>query len=259
MIKTLPDPRKDDDAERSAAAKKQLAAARKELKQVLEQQGINLYEAMCVQRTWRFEDWEPFLCRHPVVRHFCQRLVWTARRDERVLQFRPLADGTFTDIDYHPLVLDPGDVISVAHQSTVTAEAATAWLQHLSDYEITPLFEQFGRSAPEMTAEKKKQREPADFEGWMTDTFKIRGRATKLDYVRGPTGDGGWFHEYTKRFPSTGLVAAIEFTGSGLPETLIPAALTKLTFRRESGGHSSQNIPLSEVPPRVLLAECWND
>ena len=43
-----------------------------------------------------------------------------------------------------------------------------------------------------------------------------------------------------------------------LPETLIPAALTKLTFRRESGGQSSQNILLSEVPS-VLLTECWHD
>jgi hypothetical protein len=68
-IKSLPDPRKDDDAEKAAAAKKRLAVTRRELKQVTDQQRVNLYEAMCVQRTWRFEDWEPFLCRHPIVRH----------------------------------------------------------------------------------------------------------------------------------------------------------------------------------------------
>ncbi len=38
----------------------------------------------------------------------------------------------------------------------------------------------------------------------------------------------------------------------------IPAALTKLNFRREDAGHSTQPIPLGEVPT-VLLAECWND
>ncbi len=255
-LKALPDPRKDDDAEKAAAAKKQLASARKELKQVLDQQRINLYEAMCVQRSWRFEDWEPFLCRHPIVRHFCQCLVWSAQRGERLLHFRPLADGSFTDVEDNPLTLEPADVISIAHQTSVIPQAAEAWLQHLSDYAVTPLFDQFGRSAPEMTPENKKQRELADFEGWMTDTFKIRGRATKLGYTRGSTGDGGWFNEYIKRFPTTGLVAMIEFTGSFLPETNIPAALRKLTFRRENGGHS--NISLSEIPS-VLLTECWND
>lgn len=257
-IKALPDPRKEDDAEKAAAAKKQFASARKELKQVLDQQRINFYEAMCVQRTWKFEDWEPFLGRHPIVRHFCQRLVWSAQHDDQTLFFRPLADGTFTDVEDNPLTLVPTDVVSLAHQTTVASETAAAWLQHLSDYEIAPLFDQFGRSAPEMKPETRKQRELKDFEGWMSDTFKIRGRATKLGYTRGPTGDGGWFNEYIKRFPTTGLVAVIEFTGSSLPETQIPAALTKLAFRREGEGHSSQDVLLSEVPS-VLLTECWND
>lgn len=256
VIKALPDPRKDDDAEKAAAAaKKQLGATRKELKQVLEQQRLNFYEAMCVQRTWKFEDWRPFLCQHPIVRHFCQRLVWSAQRGAEALHFRPLADGSFTDVEDNALTLEEADVISLAHQTTLGAETAKAWMQHLSDYEVVPLFDQLGRSAPEMTEEKKRQRELKDFEGWMSDTFKIRGRATKLGYTRGSTGDGGSFSEYTKRFPTTGLVAEIAFTGSFLPETQLPAALTTLSFRREQG---SQKLPLSDVPA-VLLAECWND
>ncbi len=258
VIKTLPEPRKDDDAEKAAAAKKQLATTRKELKQVLEQQRINFYEAMCVQRTWKFEDWEPFLCQHPIVRHFCQRLVWCAQRGANSLHFRPLADGSFTDVEDNPLTLEAADVISLAHQTTLSAEAAKAWLQHLSDYEVAPLFDQLGRSAPEMTEEKKKQRELKDFEGWMSDTFKIRGRATKLGYTRGSTEDGGVFSEYTKRFPTTGLVAEIAFTGSYLPETNLPAAITTLSFHRENGGYGSQAILISDVPA-VLLTECWND
>ncbi len=257
-LKTLPEPRKDDDAEKAAAAKKQLGVTRKELKQVIDQQRVNLYEAMCVQRTWRFEDWEPFLCRHPIERHFCQRLVWTATREETTRHFRPLADGSFTDLEDNAITLDAADVITIAHLTTTTPAIATAWIQQFSDYEVAPLFDQFGRGAPEMTPERKTQRELKDFEGWMADTFKIRGRATKLGYTRGSTGDGGWFNEYVKRFPTTGLQAVIEFTGSALPETNIAAALTKLTFRRENAGHSSQDLPLGEVPA-VLFAECWND
>lgn len=258
VIKALPDPRKDDDAEKAAAAKKQLGVTRKELKQVIDQQRVTLYEAMCVQRTWRFDDWEPFLCRHPIVRHFCQRLVWTATRDGVAHHFRPLADGSFTDVEDNAFTMDAADVIAIAHLTTTTPAIASAWIRHFGDYEVAPLFDQFGRGAPEMTPEKKAQRELKDFEGWMADTFKIRGRATKVGYTRGSTGDGGWFNEYIKRFPTTGLQAVIEFTGSMLPETNIPAALMKLTFHRENAGFASQAIPLGEVPP-VLLAECWND
>ncbi len=204
-IKTLPDPRKDDNAEKAAAAKKQLGVARKELKQVIGQQRVNFYEAMCVQRTWRFEDWEPFLCRHPIVRHFCQRLIWTASREGKVQHFRPLADGSFTDVEDNAFTPDAADVIAIAHLTTTTPAIASAWIQHFSDYEVAPLFDQFGRGAPEMTPEKKTQRELTDFEGRMADTFKIADVPLKLGYNRGPTGDGGWFNEYIERFPTTGL------------------------------------------------------
>ena len=257
-LKTLPDPRKEDNAELAADAKKQLASARKELKQVLDQQRINLHEAMCVQRSWRAEDWEPFLCRHPIVRHYCQHLVWTAQGGDKIIHFRPLADGSYTDVQDNPVTLDPTDFITLAHQSTVPAETAQAWLRHLGDYEIAPLFEQFGGSLPALTKESGELREMKDFEGWMTDTFKLRGRATKLSYVRGQAEDGGWFFEYVRRFPTTGLAAIIEFTGSALPETNVPAALTRLVFRNEDGTHRSRELPLAEIPP-VLLAECWND
>lgn len=257
-IKTLADPRKDDDPEKAAAAKKQLGAARKELKQVIDQQRVNLYEAMCVRRAWPFEDWEPFLCRHPLVRHLCQRLVWTAERGGTARLFRPMADGSFTDVEDNAFTPEAGDIITLAHLTAATPEAAAAWVRHFSDYEVAPLFDQFSGGVPEMTPERREHRELTDFEGWMTDTFKLRGRAGKLGYTRGQAQDGGWFYEYVKRFPVTGLQAVIEFTGSPLPEENKPAALRNLTFHRENAAHSSKGIPLGEVPA-VLLAECWND
>ncbi len=263
-IKSLPDPRKEDNEELAAAAKKQLAAARKEVKQVLEQQRTNLYEAMCVQREWAYEDWEPYLKRHPIVRHYCQRIVWMARRGEETVCFRPLADGTLTDVEDNAITLQPDHVIRIAHQTIIPVEGAKAWVQHLDDYEVTPLFDQFGRSTPEITPELKQQREMKDFEGWLVETFKLRTRATKLGYTRGATGDGGWFHEYVKRFPTTGIRAVVEFTGNPLPEENRTAALLNLSFHREASesnsgyGYGSSGLLLSEVPA-VLLSECWND
>ncbi|WP_170157123.1 DUF4132 domain-containing protein [Roseimicrobium gellanilyticum] len=261
-IKSLPEPRKDDHEELAAAAKKQLATSRKELKQVLEQQRMNLYEAMCVERAWDYEDWEPYLNRHPVVRHYCQRIVWMAKRGEETVWFRPLADGTLSDVEDNALTLQPDHRISIGHHTTTSLENAKAWIQHFDDYEVTPLFEQFGRSTPESTSDGNERRELKDFEGWLVETFKLRTRATKLGYTRGATGDGGWFNDYVKRFTTTGIRAVVEFTGNSLPEENRTAAMLKLSFHREdsSPDHSygSVGLRLSEVPT-VLLAECWND
>jgi hypothetical protein len=260
-LKSLPDPRKDDDEEKAAAAKKQFAASRKELKQLLEQQRMNLYEAMCVQRRWAYDDWEAYLNRHPVMRHYCQRLVWLTQCGEDTLTFRPLPDGTLTDVEDNSVTLSPDHIISLAHQMTTSSEIGSKWLQHLSDYEVTPLFDQFGRSSPAITEEQQRQRELRDFEGWLVETFKLRGRATKLGYNRGATGDGGWFHEYVKRFPTTDLQAVIEFTGNVLPEENRTAAMLKLSFQRDNpngSGYDAAGLPLNKVPA-VLLTECWND
>lgn len=41
---------------------------------------------------------------------------------------------------------------------------------------------------------RKKETDLKDFKGHMLTTFKLRGRATKLGYVRGEAEDGGCFY-----------------------------------------------------------------
>ena len=68
------------------------------------------------------------------------------------------------------------------------------------------------------------------------------------------------FMRYERRYDGVGLVVGIEFSGSPLPETNIPAALLDLSFQkvRRGGGYGGAAVPLGEVPP-VLLAESWAD
>ena len=262
-LKSLPDPRKDDDEAKAAEAKKMLAAARKELKSVLTMQRDRLYEAMCTQRTWPFEDWNLYLNRHPIARHHCQRLVWAVVHDEKaVALFRPLPDGSLTDAKDDPMTLKPEDLVRVAHECQITPEQSVAWRLHLKDYEVEPLFEQFGRPTFDLAEERKQEDELTDFRGHILEAFKLRGRASKLGYTRGQTQDGGWFYDYHKRFPTLGMEAVLEFTGNGLLEENHTVAMTTFRFERvapegepDMGG---ARMSLGEVPS-VLLSECWND
>jgi hypothetical protein len=218
---------------------------------------------MCTQRTWPFEDWSLYLNRHPIARHHCQRLVWAVVRDEKVVAlFRPLPDGSLTDLNDDPVTLKTDDLVRVAHECQIAPEQSQAWRQHLKDYEVEPLFEQFGRPNFDLAEERKQADELADFRGHILEAFKLRGRANKLGYTRGQAQDGGWFFDYHKRFPTLGMEAILEFTGNGLPEENRTIALTTFRFERVapegepvSGG---AKMSLGEVPP-VLLSECWND
>ncbi|NJK64190.1 MAG: DUF4132 domain-containing protein [Synechococcaceae cyanobacterium SM2_3_1] len=263
VIKSLPSPRKSEDPELVKAAKKQLSDTRKQLKQVLQLQKERLYEAMCTQRSWPFPDWVNFLFKHPIVGHYCQRLIWAAYQEEQLLYlFRPLEDGSLTDVEDNLITIDPSAMIKLAHTCTVSPEDATAWQQHLSDYEVDPLFPQFTPHAPELFTEKNEdETEIKSFEGYILEAFQLRGVLTKLGYSRATAEDGGYFYTYKKSFSGLGIEAVINFTGNYLPEENRTVALTTLCFQKimeRESYFTPPQLPLKAVPP-VLLQEIWND
>lgn len=260
-IASLPEPRQDDDAELAKDAKKAFSAAKKEIKNIVALQTDRLYESLCTERDWPFEDWHLYLNQHPVVRHLVQRLVWAQVSDGKVVTtFRPLDDGTLTDCEDNEVQLPADARVRIAHDSLLAADQISAWQQHLVDYEITPLFQQMGKGVYSLPLEQAKADNIVDFEGYLLEAFALRGRALKLGYTRGAAEDGGWFHVYEKRFPTLGLQAVIEFTGNPLPEENRTVALLNLSFSGTGGTASPQNtsLPLSKVP-KVLLSECYHD
>ncbi|MBI4922294.1 MAG: DUF4132 domain-containing protein [Devosia nanyangense] len=257
-VKALPGPRIDDERPAVEAAKKQLATARNEVKQVLTAQTERLQEAMCLQRSWTRGDWESFVAGHPIVGRVATRLVWQGvdAGGQPVATFRPLGDGSNTDAtDGEVDLAEIGD-IRLAHSSLLDEGSVAAWRAHLADYAVEPPFDQLGRDLPQLEEGQGVARTITDREGWMIDSFKLRGIATKLGYQRGQAQDGGWFLTYEKTYHEAGLVAEIEFTGSPLPEASRPTALQSMSFRKLRG--SGGQVPLADVPP-VLRAECWRD
>ncbi len=247
--------RKDDDPEAAKAAKAQLTAARKDLKQVVAGQRARLYEAMCAGRRWSAAEWTEYVLGHPILSRLAATLVWLENPGPQQRAFRPGDAGALIDVDDADVVLAPDAEVALAHVVLVGSAAATAWREHLRDYEVDQVFDQFGAEPP---AAAPTADSVVDRRGWFSDSFKIRGRALKLGYARGVGGDGGWFDEYTKDHPSLDLRAVIGFTGSMLPEENIPAAVIDLSFRSLGRRQGTTKIRLGHVPP-VLLAEAYRD
>lgn len=259
-LRTLPAPRQSDDPEAAAAAKKALAAAKKQLGALVTMQTERLYEAMCTERSWPFDDWERYLARHPVMRHLVQRLVWTATTaDGATTAFRPLDDDTLTGVDDVEVRLTAEAVVRVAHGSALTAADLAAWQAHLDDYEVVPLFRQLAAGGASLGAVEAGRLEATDFRGHLVEAFRLRSRATKLGYTRGAPGDGGWFVTYEKRFPTIGITTVVQFSGNSLPEENRTVALETLSFERLVGeSWNRPRIRFGDVP-RVLLDEAYAD
>lgn len=248
------------DDEDSKASKKQLSAAKKELKQIVAMQSARLYEALCAERSWALEDWRRDFAAHPVMRRLIERAVWLGLDAEGgvLSAFRPTAEGDFTDAEDEPVDLSAFAAVRLAHRALLTEADAAAWARHLEDYEVTPLFAQVSRPVLALGEGAADAAEIDDRKGWVTDAFTLRGAASKLGYERGGAEDGGFFTEYRKTFPSAGLTAVIEFTGNSLPEENVPAALIALRFERSGGRGRGVSTRLRDAPA-VLLSECWND
>jgi hypothetical protein len=259
-IAALPEPRAGEDAALAKDARSALAAAKKELKTVVSQQADRLYEALCVEREWQFEDWQLYLNRHPIVRRLAQQLVWAevegAEGGARVVRtFRPLDDGTLTSRHEEAVRPAPAARIRLAHDTILAQEEVAGWLAHLADYEVAALFPQLGKGVYALPEALRHAAGIDDFKGHAIKAFALRTRAQKLGYARGATQDGGWFYSYDRRFAALGLTAHVEFTGNSLPEADRETVLTRLSFTDNRSGSAA---PLGKIPA-VLLSECYHD
>lgn len=256
-LTALPDPRKDDDEALAKESKKSWSDAKKTVKTTLTQQTDRFYEALCTQREWPFEDWNRYLLQHPIARHLVESLVWAVVDGSDIkATFRPLGDGSLTDVDDNPVTVADSAKIRVAHAFTLPAELAARWQQHLSDYKVMPLFPLFGRGVYRLPAEQQQAQELKDFEGHVLQNFTLRSRAQKLGYARANHGES-WFTDYTKTWRGLGITATIEFSGSSFPEENKPVALLSLKFERAEGDFH-ESLTLGEVPG-LLLSECYQD
>ena len=257
-IRQLPRRRASDDPAHVEAARAALSAARKELPSIVKEQTARLYEAMCIGRTWRLDEWRTYLAGHPVLRHLVRRLVWTASWGEpaRMVSFRPLEDGSFTDATDNEVTLPEGSMLRIAHDVILSPDDVATWTAHLRDYEVAPLLSQFGKPVFRLVPERRDDRELTDFQGYQLARLELRGRAAKLGYTGG-SRNGGSSYEYRKPFPTLGI--AIVFRGEGdssLPREEQVVTLTQLLFKPLSPGKPT--LRLGEVP-EVLLSEAWND
>lgn len=251
-IKSLPAANAADDEDLVKAAKSDFSAAKKEVKAVLKLQPDRLHEAMCTERKWEAGDFERYVLLHPLMVRLATRLVWTAQSPAESRQFRPLSDGTLLSVDDAELTIDRSASISLAHDQTLEPSERDAWVQHLADYEVTPLFAQFNR--PTITVEDG-QMTLVDFEGHLIDALVLRRQVDKVGWQMGPAEDGGYSSYVERQFPLAGISALLGHWGVPPESRPYQTAFSELWFQTSGNGRTRRKL-LSDVPP-ILLQETY--
>ena len=265
-LKTLSGSGTGGSDELAGQAKKAFTAAKKAVREVKKREKERLYEAMCTQRSWRFEDWNHFLNRHPIMGYLCQKVVWTLYENEEseraCASFRPLEDYTLTTTADEELSPEPDTIVRVAHTATLSVDDIKAWKQHFRDYTIAPLFNQFPRGFYSLPEELKEATSLLEFQGYVINGLVLNRMAKRLGYVQGYREDA-FFDNYVKNLVGSGLEIHLRFTGTEVYMLDEVVALKELFVARAPGEGESQwsvenrELPLGQVSP-ILLSEIWH-
>lgn len=253
VVKSLP----AADTPEARESKSLWAETKKEVVATVAIQAGRLYEAMIAGRTWAIDDWQRDTLGHPVMAALARLLVWQGLDgdDQPLATFRPLADGGAIGPLGDRASLDGVMRVRLAHGAFLTDADNAAWEAFVKPRRVKAPVAQFSRRAKRLQPDMATQTRIVDREGWVTDTFTIRGIAKRLGYDRGEILDGGVFSAYVRRFDSLGYEAALTFSGNCVPEENLPASPLYVSFRNIDG---RGELPLAKVPP-VLLSEGWND
>lgn len=223
LRKGLPKPRVGDDDALVAQAKKQLRAARRQVKAVVADRKAAFFEAMCLERTWALPTWQQYLCAHPVMGPMCSRLVWQCDCDGKKKSFTRVEPSSFVDAHGAAFVPDADSTISLAHESTVPESIRTSWTARFEDQGIEPLFPQFGRTEAIRRVFPTYSGGLPDVKSLRVDAVLFYRRALSAGFTKGPIEDGPTICDFFFRLPSTDLVGVLTCSGIdlGLLNTIV--------------------------------------
>ena len=249
--------------ENTKEARKLLSDAKKTVKTVVAQQSARLYDAMVGARRWTSIDWEADIVGHPIMVRLIERIIWRALAEDGsvVAVFRPTPEGDRLTASGDDADLSAARTIDIAHTTMIDEDMRQAWLTHMEDFEVTPLFAQLTRPMRALDEKQARLISIKDCKGWLTEAFKLRSATARFGFERGPIEDGGNFTVYVKTFRNAGVRVELNFTGSYVPEENIPVAITGLRFfkaKQEPDAWPPIALELASVPA-IVLFEAWND
>lgn len=257
VVKSLPTARPTDDAVILKEVKNYFNQCKKELKTTLSDQRQYLYENMCRERVWSAQDWITYLYQHPIVHGLTQKLLWIEHyTDGQSRIFRPSEDQCLLDLNDDEIQLNMDSQIQIAHACLITETERLACLQHLQDYKITPLFEQFTHLFPQLDQNSLNHQEITDAQGIQLNFSTIKDHLKSLGYQTSSfdvqVRDGLYLP-----LDSHEIKACIYTSPNQSQEQNQPVVLHKLNFQKHHRFATPDETIAIEDVPQIFVAECY--
>ena len=225
-LKTLPAPRKADDAAKAAAAKQRWSATKKTVREVAGDQMKRMREAMLSGRKWNPSSWRT-LATHPLMGGLMRSLLWGDYDADGALigTFRIDETGALADAsdEAYTLAGSPG----LPHPTELAPAALKGWSALFSDYEVVQPIDQLGRALRHLESDGAAML--AKLKGAVLPTGRLvglRGRG----WTRGVAEDAGLVHETWKSMRRGGGHYSLSFD----PGMDIGMAVQDMTFQEQT-------------------------
>ena len=228
------------------------------LKEAVKAQLLRIETLLVRQFRWPVARWRELYLAHPLLRPFTQRLVWGWRDAASELRqtFRALEDSTLTDVEDNSVTLSDDGSISLVHPLDLSGETRSAWLQHLTDYNIEPPFAQLDRPVARVKPEEGDTKFGKHIAGTQINAMTFRSRAEKIGWSRGSVCDGGGVTAYRKVFSGAGVEAFLTLQGMYVGISMDESITLDDVFFVKSGsvqvGSYTYDEPHKEEDPRLI-------
>jgi len=265
-VKNMPKVGVNDDKELAERSYNDFKIMKKQIKTVVENQKQRLEYVLMCDRKWTCENWKNLFVKNPVMHCFAIGLIWGIYNGSELLEsFRYMDDGSFTNIDEDEFEIPENAEIGLVHPIELTDEQKNAWIEQLSDYEITQPFNQLGRLCFKPTETELSDDEITRFDGVSVGSYTLRGKLAKMGWETGCPQDAGWFYEFERndalkcvknsdgKTVYDGYHAEIEFSGMGIDYMEAEDVnLGKLTFKNYNASFNDKNLEIKYINPRYF-------
>jgi hypothetical protein len=266
----LPKPNSKDDPELAEAAVAEWKLLKKQISEAAKIQNARLEQAMVTGRSWKPEDFQLLLVKHPLMTNLVRLFVWGAYDNSGNLlaTFRVTEDQTLADERDEMFDLPESTAqIRLMHTLHLSQPQRDAWGEIFSDYELISPFPQIGRPIHQLEGSEAEASVITRFKGIKVPPQSLVFTLEKLGWTRGAPQDAGIFTEHVKVFHSADVTAVVTYDGvpvgymEGWEDQDVRTCFFLKGTRHQTGWMESDSkdaIPLKQVDP-VVISEVLKD
>ncbi|MDE6365692.1 MAG: DUF4132 domain-containing protein [Lachnospiraceae bacterium] len=234
LLKKLPAPGKQDDAEKAKQAQETFKQMKKQLKLVASAQKLRLEQTLTTARYWRIEAWKTLFVSNPLMHQFAVGLIWGHYENGQLKEtFRYMEDGSFNTVDEQEYTLPESGSIGLVHPLELSDELLDLWKEQLSDYEITQPVEQLDRPVYRVTEDEKGTEKLTRFYDIEVNGASLVRSLLSLGWERGEILDGGCYDNCCRSDHKFGAVLTFSGVGVGYENTDITLEELRFTVKEK--------------------------